>query len=70
MRGCPVVQSTARGVVAALGLEDLDPERTTSDSLGENDLAGHAIPSEQQPLVAKIEDETVQELQQRFAGGG
>jgi len=68
--GSPVVPSLAKGVVAALGLEDLDPERTTSDSLGENDLAGHVIPSEQQPLVAKIEDESIEALQDRFSGGG
>jgi methionyl-tRNA synthetase len=68
--GSPVVPTLARGVLEALGLEGLDASRTTSDSLGLDDLAGHAIPTQQEPLVGKIEDETVEALQQRFAGGG
>jgi methionyl-tRNA synthetase len=66
----PVVPGLARGVFDALGLEGPDPERTTSDSLGQTDLEGHAIPAEQTPLVPKIEDEVIEGLQQRFAGGG
>jgi methionyl-tRNA synthetase len=66
----PVVPNLARGIVDALGLEGFDPARVTSSSLGQSDLTGHSIPSEQQPLVRKIEDEVIEELQQRFSGGG
>jgi len=68
--GSPVVPRLAQGILDALGLSDLDPTQVRSAELGENDLSGHVIPEQQEPLVRKIEDETIEELQQRFVGGG
>ena len=65
----PVIPHTARQVLAALGLESLDPEQALAGDFGFDDLVGQALPPGPKPLIEKVEDERVAELRARFGGG-